>query len=136
MDRILLGEWCARGIAFAGEVLLGWARGVSGCTGEGRSERPRPGPTPGIRSRSICNLPLRIRFAAYSLETDDSDTDLRGGYSDYDLRGAHLLPLENVLSLDVGDEAVQDSLGFAETQWRFFSKKESPTTQQRDRRSI
>jgi hypothetical protein len=104
--------------------------------GEGRSERPRPGPTPGIRSRSICNLPLRIRFAAYSLETDDSDTDLRGGYSDYDLRGAHLLPLENVLSLDVGDEAVQDSLGFAETQWRFFSKKESPTTQQRDRRSI
>ena len=29
--------------------------------------------------------------------------------SDYDLRGAHVLPLENVLSLDVRDETVQDS---------------------------
>jgi predicted nucleotidyltransferase len=106
--------------------------------------------------------------------------------SDYDLRGAHVLPLENVLSLDVRDETVQDSrvmegleidivrhdahkffrmlfkkngyvleqlfsslvvlttleheelkavtrdcitrhyLGFAETQWRLFSKEESP----------
>jgi uncharacterized protein len=110
--------------------------------------------------------------------------------SDYDLRGAHVLPLENVLSLDVPDETVQDSrvmeglemdivshdarkffrmllkrngyvleqllsplvvlttpeheelkavardcitrhhshhyLGFAETQWRLFSKEESP----------
>jgi uncharacterized protein len=110
--------------------------------------------------------------------------------SDYDLRGAHMLPLENVLSLDVRDETVQDScvmgglemdivshdahkffrmllkkngyvleqlfsplvilttpeheelkalardcitrhhshhyLGFAETQWRLFSKEESP----------
>jgi hypothetical protein len=73
---------------------------------------------------------------AYSLETDDSEIDLRGGYSDYDLRGAHVLPLEKVLSLDVRDETVQDSLGFAETQWRLFSKEESPTTQQRDRRSI
>jgi predicted nucleotidyltransferase len=29
--------------------------------------------------------------------------------SDYDLRGAHVLPLKNVLSLDVRDETVQDS---------------------------
>jgi len=29
--------------------------------------------------------------------------------SDYDLRAAHVLPLENVLSLDVHDETVQDS---------------------------
>jgi uncharacterized protein len=29
--------------------------------------------------------------------------------SDYDLRGAHVLPLENVLGLDVRDETVQDS---------------------------
>ena len=29
--------------------------------------------------------------------------------SDYDLRGAHVLPLENVLSLEVRDETVQDS---------------------------
>jgi predicted nucleotidyltransferase len=110
--------------------------------------------------------------------------------SDYDLRGAHVLPLENVLSLDARDETVQDSrvmeglemdivshdahkffrmllkkngyvleqlfsplvvlstpeheelkavardcitrhyshhyLGFAETQWRLFSKESSP----------
>jgi uncharacterized protein len=29
--------------------------------------------------------------------------------SDYDLRGAHVLPMENVLSLDMRDETVQDS---------------------------
>jgi predicted nucleotidyltransferase len=29
--------------------------------------------------------------------------------SDYDLRGAHMLPLDNVLSLDVRDETMQDS---------------------------
>jgi predicted nucleotidyltransferase len=29
--------------------------------------------------------------------------------SDYDLRGAHVLPLENVWSLEVRDETVQDS---------------------------
>ena len=98
------------GIASAGEVLLGWARGVSGCIAEGRSSGLGLDQLPefDLDQFVVCRCVFGSR--AYSLETDDSEIDLRGGYSDYDLRGAHVLPLEKVLSLDVRDETVQDSL--------------------------